>query len=78
MPGTLVREMRVDDDAAALVQRDADLVEAEAVGVGRAADGDQHDIGLDASRPRRPPPARRSTFSALPDVFDAGRPWRRA
>ena len=40
-------EMGVDDDAAALVALDADLVEAEALGVGPPADGDQHDVGVE-------------------------------
>ena len=39
--------MLVDDDPAALVERDAGLLEAEARGVGPAADGDEHDIGLE-------------------------------
>ena len=39
--------MRVDDDAAAVVLLHAGLVEAEPVGVGHAADRDQHDIGFD-------------------------------
>ena len=50
-------EMRVGDDAAALVERDADLVEAQIVDEGAPPDGDQHDVGLDAFS-RRPPPAR--------------------
>ena len=47
MPGTLVCEMIVDDDAAALVERDAGFLQAEPFGVGHAADRDQHHIGLD-------------------------------
>ena len=43
-------EVRVDDDAAALVLLHAGLVEAEAFGVGHAADGDEHDVGLDRLR----------------------------
>ena len=39
--------MRVDLHAAALVERDACLLQAEAVGVGRAADRDQHHVGFD-------------------------------
>ena len=42
--------MRIDDDAAALVALDAGLVEAEALGVGHAADGDQHHVGFDRLR----------------------------
>ena len=40
----------IDHDAAALVELDADFLEAEPVGVGHAADGDQHDVGLDGFR----------------------------
>ena len=39
--------MPVDLDAAALVELDAGLLETEPIGVGPAADRDQHDIGLD-------------------------------
>ena len=45
--GHVGREMRVDDDAAALSLVDAGLFEPEALGVGHAADRDQHDVGLD-------------------------------
>ena len=44
--GDVGGEMRVGDDAAAL-HRDAELGEAEALGVGHAADRDEHDVGLD-------------------------------
>ncbi len=47
MPSTLVAKCSSIYDAAALVERDAGLLEAEAFGVGPAADGDQHDVGLD-------------------------------
>ena len=39
--------MRVGDDAAAFVQRNAHLVQAQTVGIGPPSDGDQHDIGFD-------------------------------
>ena len=41
-------EIMADFDLAALVGRDACLVEREAFGVGTAADGDEHAIGFDA------------------------------
>ena len=47
MPGDLGAEVVVGLDLAALVDLEAGLVEAEAVGVGPAADRDQHDVGLD-------------------------------
>ena len=57
--GDVGREMRVDDDAAAIVLLDADGFEAEPFGVGHAADGDEHDVGFErlggaAGRPARP------------------------
>ena len=48
--GDVGAEMRIDDDAAAIVALDAGRIEPEPVGVGHAADRDQHDIGLDAFR----------------------------
>ena len=45
--GDLGREVVIGLDLAALVGREADLVEAEAVGVRPAADRHQHAIGLD-------------------------------
>ncbi len=44
------REMRVDLDAAAIVERDAGFLQAEAIGVGHAADADQHHIGFQRLR----------------------------
>ncbi len=69
--GDVGLEMVIDDDAAALVLLDAERFEAEAFGVGHAADRDQHDIGLD--RLRRAAPAAGSTFtlSIFPDVSTA-------
>ncbi len=40
------RKMGVDLDAAAIVERDAGLLEAEALGVGHAADCHQHHVGF--------------------------------
>ena len=48
--GHASRVIMIDDDAAALVELDAHRVEAEPVGVGHAADGDQHHVGLDGFR----------------------------
>ena len=42
--------MRVDLHAAAIVERDAGFLQAEALGVGHAADADQHDVGLQRLR----------------------------
>ena len=50
MPLHVGGEVRIDDDAAAVVLLHAGLVEAEPFGVGHAADGDQHHIGLDRLR----------------------------
>ena len=47
MPGDVGGEMLVGDDAALAVPGHADLVEAEALRVGHAADRDQHDVGLE-------------------------------
>src|SRR5438105_2704320 len=41
------REMRVDLHAAAIVERDAGLLEAEPFGVGHATDTDQHHVGFE-------------------------------
>jgi len=40
-------EMRVDLHAAAIVERDTGLLQAKTLGVGDAADADQHDVSLD-------------------------------
>ena len=48
--GDVGLEMRIDDDAAAIVALDADRFEAEALGVGHAADRHQHDVGLERLR----------------------------
>ena len=45
--GDIGLEMSVDGDAAALVERDARLLQPEPLGVGTAADRDQDDVGLD-------------------------------
>jgi hypothetical protein len=42
--------LRVDDDAAALVELEADVLEAEALGVRAAADGDEDDVGFELER----------------------------
>src|SRR6185295_4039534 len=39
----------VDDDAAPVVELHSPAIEAEAVGVGHPADGDQHHVGLQLS-----------------------------
>ena len=52
--------MPVDDDAAAIIARDPDAVEAEPFGVGNPSDRDQDGVGLDLLGRRRRPPARRS------------------
>ena len=39
--------MAIDHDALAAVERDAGFCKAKAIGVGRAADGDQHDVGVE-------------------------------
>src|SRR5581483_1418224 len=44
------RVIMVDNDASALVLLHADAIETKAFGVGHAADGDEHDIGLDRLR----------------------------
>ena len=48
--GDVCRVIMICDDAAALVELDAKLLEAEPVGVRHAADSDQHHIGLDGFR----------------------------
>ena len=47
------------------------LLEAEPVGVGHAADGDQHHVGLDRLRRRRRRPARPCALSAAPALSTA-------
>ncbi len=44
--GHIGLEVRVDDDALPVVERHADGLEAEPLGVGHATDGDQHHVGL--------------------------------
>src|SRR6201991_1837339 len=41
------REMRINLHAAAIVERNAGLLQPEAFGIGHAPDADQHDIGFD-------------------------------
>ena len=48
--GDIGAEMRIDDDAAAIVLLHAGGFEAEAFGVGHAPDRDQHDIGFERLR----------------------------
>ena len=69
--GDVGAEMRIDDDAAAIVLLHAGGFEAEPFGVRHAADRDQHDVGLE--RLRAPPPAAGSTLtlSGLPEVSTA-------
>ena len=50
MPLTLVAKCAVDLDPAAIVERDAGFLEAEALGVGDAPDTDQHHVGLQLFR----------------------------
>ena len=71
MPGTDGPEVVVDLDLAALVDREAGLVEREAVGVRPAADRDQHHIRLDRLG--------RAALGGLDGQGDAlaPRPWRR-
>jgi hypothetical protein len=42
----------VDDDAAAVVELDTDLLEAEAAGEGAATDGNEYDVGFDLQERR--------------------------
>ena len=62
--------VRVGHDAAALVERNAGLIQPQALGKRNAADGDQRDIGFDVSllRPRRA----RASPQGLFGLFDAG------
>ncbi len=47
MPGTLVCEVLIDADAAAIVGLDPDFGEAEALGVGHAAHRHEHDVAFE-------------------------------
>lgn len=44
--GDLGSVFRVDDDATSLVQLEADILEAQALGVGSSANGDQNHLGV--------------------------------
>ena len=76
--------MIVDGDAAALVARDAGGFEAEAVGVGAPADGDEDDVGVEAlrrpagGRVRPRPSATLPFFSTEATLLDRRKvkPWR--
>jgi len=45
--GELGAVLRVDDDAATLVELEADVLEAEATGVGATADRDEDDVSVE-------------------------------